>query len=193
LLLALGSFGGVSALINVIDRTFLRSPKIVGEIHQAFGGYSDLADSRSLPQCEILFLVSAVNRRPQSATLSDWKLSVERDDQRAVGFPFRPPAGHRIWPRTRAGSPTSFIDDPTVIFSQGIEKHGWIAFTIEGITSRELFSGTRTTIAALDSFGRRQSLKPYRLRSHQSKSSLRIDRKFGDYVINLLGGKKWGN
>jgi hypothetical protein len=158
LALALGTIGGVNALINVIDR-FLRGPKIVGEIHQVFGGYFDPSE------CEILLLVSAVNRRPQSTTLSDWKLVVKRHGQTATGFPFQPPAGHRIWPRTKAGSPTSFIDDPTVLFSQGIEKYGWIAFTLQGMTSRELFQNTRLKIIALDSFGRRHSLKPYLLKS----------------------------
>jgi hypothetical protein len=99
LLLALGCFGGVNALITVIDRVFLRSPKIVGKIHQVFGGYFDPSE------CEILLLVSAVNKRSQSTTLSDWKLIVERDGQRATGIPFRPPEGHRIWPRTKAASP----------------------------------------------------------------------------------------
>jgi hypothetical protein len=163
LLLALGTFGGVNALINVIDRIFLRSPKIVGKIHQMFDGYFDPSE------CEILLLVSAVNTRSQSTTLSHWELIVERRGQRATGFPFQPPAGHRIWPRLKAGSPTSFIDDPTVIFSQGIEKHGWIAFTVRGMTSRELYENTWLKITALDSFGRRHSLKPYQLKAHHSK------------------------
>jgi hypothetical protein len=160
-LLALGAFGGLSALINVIDRIFLRKPKIVGKIDQVFGGFFDPSE------CEILLLVSAVNRHSQSTTLSDWKLVVERHGQTATGFPFQPPAGHRIWPRTKAGSPTSFIDDPTVIFSQGIKKHGWIAFTVEGMTSRELFQNSRLKIIAWDSLGRPHSLKPYLLKSHQ--------------------------
>ena len=163
MLLALGALGGVSALTSVIDRIFLRKPKIVGKIHQVFDGYFDPSE------CEILVLVSAVNRRSQSTTLSHWELVVERHGQRATGFPFQPPAGHRIWPRTKAGSPTSFIDDPTVIFSQGIEKHGWIAFTVQGMTSRELYENTWLKIVALDSLGRRHSFKPYLLKSHQSK------------------------
>jgi hypothetical protein len=163
LLLALGAFGGVSALTSVIDRIFLRKPKIVGKIHQVFDGYFNPSE------CEILLLVSAVNRHSQSTTLSDWELVVELHDRKATGFPFQPPAGHRIWPRTKAGSPTSFIDDPTVIFSQGIEKHGWIAFTVQGMTSRELYENTWLKIVALDSLGRRHSFKPYLLKSHQSK------------------------
>jgi len=163
LLLILGAFGGLKALLDVRDRIFLRSPKIVGKIHQVFDGYFDPSE------CEILVLVSAVNRRSQSTTLSDWELIVERHGQRATGFPFQPPQGHRIWPRLKAGSPTTFIDDATVIFSQGIERHGWIAFTVQGMTSRELYQNTRLKITALDSFGRRHSLKPYLLKSHQSK------------------------
>ncbi len=219
MLLALGASVGVSALINVIDRIFLRRPKIVGKIHQVFGGYFDPSE------CEILLLVSAGNRRSQSTTLSDWKLVVERHGQTATGFPFQPPAGHRIWPRTKAGSPTSFIDGPTVIFSQGIEKYGWIAFTVQGMTSRELFQNTWLKIIALDSFGRRHSLKPYLLKSYQSEPfsasmrsktflaskigsvlerlgvrrlcqqqtdwSRKIQRKLGNCIVNSFGGRKW--